>query len=54
MNLAFPAVSTVKPLCNKRNTLTHTVENLLQTRQMKNKHSGLFTKLLVCENMQFY
>ena len=50
MNLAFPTVSTVKPFCNKRITLTHTGNNLIQAKQMKNKHSGLFTRLLVFEN----
>ena len=53
MNFTLPSVSTVKPFCNKRNTLTHTANILLQAKQMKNKHSGLFTKLLVFENMQY-
>ena len=47
MHLALPSVSTVKPFCNKRITLTHTANNLIQAKQMKNKHSGLFTRLLV-------
>ena len=54
LNLALPSVSTVKPFCNKRITLTHTENNLIQAKQMKNKHSGLFTRLLVFENMQYY
>ena len=54
MNLAFPTVSTVKPFCNKRITLTHTANNQIQAKQTKNKHSGLFTRLLVFENMQYY
>ena len=35
MNLAFPTVSTVKPFCNKRITLTHTANNQIQAKQTK-------------------
>ena len=41
-DLALPSVSTVKPLCNKRITLTHTANMLFKQGKMKNKHSGLF------------
>ena len=54
MTFTLPSVSTVKPFCNKRNTLTHTANFLLQANRTKNKHSGLFTKLLVFENMKYY
>ena len=54
MNFALPSLSTVKPFCNKRITLTHTANNLIQAKQTKHKHSGLFTRLLVFENMQYY
>ena len=43
MNFALPSVGTVKPFCNKRITLTHTANNLIQAKQMKTKHSGLST-----------